>query len=815
MAILILAGSLLLSIAQNNWTVLFVTAALVTFSTVAVDWIKLVSFHPLIANTLAFVVSFISFTQFVGGDAGTKLNAVANLLTYLQLVLLLQKKSPRLYWQIMMLSLLQVVVAAALNLDFGAGMVFFGYIILVVIGTIHLKIYRGNFRLAEKERANDIELEKLKSGGKQTGLGVVTFRASELDFRNEKKIAWQGFLLCFCALFFSFAVFFSIPRFGSAWYGPDVRSSQQTGFTTEIRFDDDGFLAESNKDVLRATFLDENDQPMELAIEPYFRGLILTDYEPDNGAWTWRNNRNFSPGRRGQRTIHNLRYPDRNDLTHMRQIIRLDPGGQVKAGPDSESIILFSLYPAHQNASTPEDLVYNRLKEIMFADESVRSNAEFGPYNYEVLVPLYRRLGQLPAIPIGKDFGQGGRLTRMFEEELNRLVGKSVDRFYSDWLEVTRLGGQLVSEIKGTKNRRVICNKFVNFLKGPDFQYTRDLGSIERDKQADPIVDFLTNHKSGHCEYFATALALLLRSQDIPCRVITGYRGGEYNPIGGFYDVKEKHAHVWVEAYLPPEECDDEMLKTGQANQLGAWLRLDPTPGSDLNDYGTPDTLIDRAFDTLGFVQKVWDDYVMGLDQDSRDVNGFDPTKANADTWGVVSIIQNGAKQFFQWVNQIKWWQWLVCSLALILIILSYASWRAIKRIRKTGGTVNTQSVWSEILHSSAETVSRFKEQLFGRSQAVHRRVEFYEDFLQLLSSLGLDRRQQETSTEFAEKVVAELKSRNPEQESEIVASVEQITRLFYLFRFGKQKSADQELMACELKARESVQELKQLLKKA
>ena len=205
----------------------------------------------------------------------------------------------------------------------------------------------------------------------------------------------------------------------------------------------------------------------------------------------------------------------------------------------------------------------------------------------------------------------------------------------------------------------------------------------------------------------------------------------------------------------------------------------------------------------------------MGLDQDSRDVNGFDPTKANADTWGVVSIIQNGAKQFFQWVNQIKWWQWLACSLTLILTILSYASWRAIKRIRKTGGTVSTQSVWSEILHSSAETVSRFKDQLFGRSQEVHRRVEFYEDFLQLLNSLGLDRRKQETSTEFAEKVIAELKSRNLEQESEIVERVEQITKLFYLFRFGKQKSADDEVKAGKLEARESVQQLSQLLKKA
>ena len=138
-----------------------ITAVGVTFSLVVVDWFRWISFHPFVVNTLAFIVSFSSFTQFVGGNTGTKLNAVASLLTYLQLVLLLQRKSPRLYWQIMMLSLLQVVVAAALNLDFSAGLVFFGYIILVVVGTIHLKIYRGNYYLTESEKRNDSALEKL------------------------------------------------------------------------------------------------------------------------------------------------------------------------------------------------------------------------------------------------------------------------------------------------------------------------------------------------------------------------------------------------------------------------------------------------------------------------------------------------------------------------------------------------------------------------------------------------------------------------------------------------------------------------------
>ncbi len=77
--------------------------------------------------------------------------------------------------------------------------------------------------------------------------------------------------------------------------------------------------------------------------------------------------------------------------------------------------------------------------------------------------------------------------------------------------------------------------------------FSYSLENQNRDPAMDPIEDFLTNHRAGHCEYFATALCLMLRSQHIPARVVVGYRTDEWNQIGQCYQVRQLHAHTWVE----------------------------------------------------------------------------------------------------------------------------------------------------------------------------------------------------------------------------------------------------------------------------
>ena len=79
-----------------------------------------------------------------------------------------------------------------------------------------------------------------------------------------------------------------------------------------------------------------------------------------------------------------------------------------------------------------------------------------------------------------------------------------------------------------------------------------------------PLERFLLEWRTGHCEYYASAMVVLLRMVGVPARNVTGFLGGTYNSFGRYYAVTSGDAHAWVEAYLPSE----------------GWVRFDPTPSS-------------------------------------------------------------------------------------------------------------------------------------------------------------------------------------------------------------------------------------------
>lgn len=116
----------------------------------------------------------------------------------------------------------------------------------------------------------------------------------------------------------------------------------------------------------------------------------------------------------------------------------------------------------------------------------------------------------------------------------------------------------------------------------PAFRYTLEL-TRERDK-IDPIEDFLWHSKSGHCQRFATALVLMLRSQGIPAVYVRGFKGCEH--LGeGRYAVKQEQAHAWAEALVSVPIPEGERRPGGPTHRYH-WLSLDPTPDGGTEDAG-------------------------------------------------------------------------------------------------------------------------------------------------------------------------------------------------------------------------------------
>ncbi|MFH0902960.1 MAG: DUF3488 and transglutaminase-like domain-containing protein, partial [Pseudomonadota bacterium] len=97
-----------------------------------------------------------------------------------------------------------------------------------------------------------------------------------------------------------------------------------------------------------------------------------------------------------------------------------------------------------------------------------------------------------------------------------------------------------------------------NYLAA-SYRYTVE---IDSDPAAEPLDHFLFQRKQGHCEYFASAMAVLLRAVDVPTRSVNGFRGGEWNDYGGYMAVRAGDAHSWIEVWL---------------DTVG-WVTFDPTP---------------------------------------------------------------------------------------------------------------------------------------------------------------------------------------------------------------------------------------------
>lgn len=126
-----------------------------------------------------------------------------------------------------------------------------------------------------------------------------------------------------------------------------------------------------------------------------------------------------------------------------------------------------------------------------------------------------------------------------------------------------------------------------------NYAYSLDLGG--RPDHPDPLARFLFEEKRGHCEYFATALALMLRHLGVPSRVVNGFRAGEHNSLTDAWTVRQYDAHSWVEAYLAPY----------------GWLEFDATPPAPRRKRTT---LLHAAVQFLDMIGLYWSEEVINYD---------------------------------------------------------------------------------------------------------------------------------------------------------------------------------------------------------
>jgi len=114
-------------------------------------------------------------------------------------------------------------------------------------------------------------------------------------------------------------------------------------------------------------------------------------------------------------------------------------------------------------------------------------------------------------------------------------------------------------------------------------------------RPADPIAYFLFEARQGHCEFFAAAMAVLLRTQGIPARLVNGFLQGSYNDLSGQFTVRASDAHTWVEVYFPTY----------------GWVGFDPTPAEGRLAQAL---FLGRLTLYLDAFQTFWEEWVINYD---------------------------------------------------------------------------------------------------------------------------------------------------------------------------------------------------------
>ena len=212
-----------------------------------------------------------------------------------------------------------------------------------------------------------------------------------------------------------------------------------------------------------------------------------------------------------------------------------------------------------------------------------------------------------------------------------------------------------------------------------------------------PVNTFLFVAKAGHCEYFASAMAILLRAAGIPTRLINGFLMGEYNPVGGDYIVRESDAHSWVEVYIPGR----------------GWMEFDPTPPDPNHREISFAMQVSQYIDA---VELFWNSYVLVYDTGSQlqlfrsaqeRVQSMQAAmRAKSDKWVVEG--QDVSDRFAKYISRLTGsaWFWIT---AVVITLAGFAIKHAhalkmeleIWRLRHGRGVIN-EAVVEELFYRAA-----------------------------------------------------------------------------------------------------------------
>ncbi|HLQ43671.1 MAG TPA: DUF3488 and transglutaminase-like domain-containing protein, partial [Planctomycetaceae bacterium] len=785
---LIVLASIMLAYAEGTGLPDAVTVPLAVLALFLTERWNLFRLRTRWANCLGLAAFGLGAWELSRGDIEARLLSLAHVLVYLTWIVLFLEKSPRMYWTMCTLALLHVAVGAVLTSSGVFGALLAVFLVAEVWTLTVFTLHRAKQKYSESTLTAS-GAASASVGRAMTADGMVWNRRSRpiSTVQIDPHLRWISGPFVFGVavtvvlsaglggLFFVFTPRIWVGSFTAFGDEPDTAlRTLRTGFAEEVQLGDIGQILESTHPVFEVRLVDhDTGQPIGVEDyaarmgldEPVFRGAVLGEYA--NGKWrsgtVGQRNDVFSvPGR-----------PPNSDV--MRQEFRLEP---------TESGVLFAMPP--HNACRLENknaqVFERRLTSVLYRDDTVSSRDAL---NY-VVFSEKPSAGSLGDMPRGT---RGGGSYRHARESYRDLPTQGLERLQALARRIAESGNN------ADPSPLDIARRLETYLKSSgEFGYTLDM-SID-DPTIDAVEDFLFNRKQGHCEYFASALALMLRAVDIPARLVSGFKGGDLNPSTGYFIVQQRHSHVWVEALLDRQ-----------------WLILDPTPASRSDSVKSLAPKGNLFSDIARFFSDAWSHQVVGLSLAEQNSSLYTPLKEWAtqvsDT--VVDEFNNlltgdlTAKKREQQTSSPLQGVSLPVLFVIALFWLLVSIWQRAStgglawlsgRLRKLLNWILPQESsvgdgrdWrSRLSRWWALLLSRLR----GESTSHRRRVEFYERLLRVLRSVGLEPLPAQTSLEFV--IDTQPRWRKRLHSAELAGVPQVIVAQFYRVRFGGESLSTEEL---------------------
>ena len=444
------------------------------------------------------------------------LAASVHLVLFTMVIRLFSLQRPRDHYMLAVLSFLMVLAAAVLTVGSVFLLSFAGFLLVAVITFVLMEMRHSV--ATEQTHAQDV---------RPAAFGPDSPQAASPGRRMAYALLAIAPALMLMILAGSFLIFFVLPRISSRYLSAYTPTSDlSTGFSDRVQLGRIGQIQQSSAVVMHIEI--QND--VQGGYDLKWRGIALSAF--DGRVWS---------------NAYEQTQVQSEGYGRYRLAPLLDP----RSSPAAAGRIIHyrvMMEPLGTNvfflAERPLNLTGN------FRQVSV--DAGGAVYNLDLEHPINR-------------YDAESQLAVTDSDEL-RLAANTAPGGMEQYLKlppldvrIPKLAEEITALAPSNYDKAVALEQYLS----THFGYTLEL---PRTMPPDPLANFLFERKKGHCEYFASSMAVMLRSLAIPSRIVTGFRGGEFNDLTGQYVVRASDAHSWVEAYFPG---------TG-------WISFDPTPAGSL-----------------------------------------------------------------------------------------------------------------------------------------------------------------------------------------------------------------------------------------